>query len=162
MTYLLNFLLFSFSPLSCKLSLSFCLSRLNLIRQSPFITSCGLHLDKSFLKLKFASVICSNFCICIRNHVVWPFKWNFCSSTFTCSLGPGSQWGERQKTVSNRKNNINLSEPSGILGRGKGPPFPLPRLPLDSLRSPILFFSPKPIFSPFSHNAEPGPSYSGR
>ena len=61
MTYLLNFLLFSFSPLSRKLSLSFCLSRLNLIRQSPFITSCGLHLDKSFLKLKFASVLCSNF-----------------------------------------------------------------------------------------------------
>ena len=59
--------------------------------------------------------------------------------------------------MSNRKNNINLSEPSGILGRGKRPPFPLPRLPLDSLHWPIFFFSPTPIFSPFSHNVEPGP-----
>ena len=70
MTYLLNFLLFSFSPLSCKLSLSFCLSRLNLIRQSPFITSCGLHLDKSFLKLKFASVLCSNFSVSVYE-IMW-------------------------------------------------------------------------------------------
>ena len=49
--------------------------------------------------------------------------------------------GKRQKTVSNRKNNINRSEPSGILGRGKEPPFPLPRLPLDSLHWPIFFFA---------------------
>ena len=47
---------------------------------------------------------------------------------------------KRQKTGSNRKNNGNRSEPSGILGRGKGPPFPHPILPLDSLRWPICFF----------------------
>ena len=65
---------------------------------------------------------------------------------------------KRQKTGSNRKNNGNRSEPSGILGRGKGPPFPHPILSLDSLRWPIcFFFSPTPIFYPFSHNAEPGP-----
>jgi len=37
------------------------------------------------------------------------------------------------------------SELSDGLGKWKGPPFPLPRLPLGSLRSPI-FFPPKPTF----------------
>ena len=40
------------------------------------------------------------------------------------------------------------------------PPFPLPRLPIGSLRSQI-FFSPTPVFSPFSPNAEPGPRLLG-
>ena len=63
-----------------------------------------------------------------------------------CDQGP--QWGKRQKTGSNRKNIGERSQPSG-LGRGKRPPFPLPRLPPGSLRSPIFF--------PFFPNAEPGP-----
>ena len=38
-------------------------------------------------------------------------------------------------------------------------PFPLPKLPLGLLRSPIsfFFFLPTSIFSPFFPNAEPGP-----
>ena len=64
--------------------------------------------------------------------------------------------GKRQKTVSNRKNNINRSEPSGILGRGKGHPFPSPDY-LSTRFTGWFFFSPTPIFPPFSHNVEPGP-----
>ena len=37
--------------------------------------------------------------------------------------------------------------------------FLIPRLPLGSLHSPF-FFWPTPIFSPFTHNAEPGPRLS--
>ena len=55
------------------------------------------------------------------------------------------QWEKKAKKGSTRKHIGERSEPSGGLGSGKGP-FPLPRLPLGSLRSPIFF--------PFSPNAE--------
>ena len=83
--------------------------------------------------------------------------------TFTAlfiNMSPGTKLrsrGKRQKTGSNRNNNGNRSEPSGILGRGKKPPFSLPRLPLDRRFTGGFFFSSTPIFSSFSHNAEPGP-----
>ena len=58
------------------------------------------------------------------------------------------QWEKKAKTGSNRKNIGKRSEPSGGPGSGKGP-FPLPRLPLGSLRSSIFF-----LFSPMR---SPGP-----
>ena len=54
-------------------------------------------------------------------------------------------WEKKAKTGSNRKNIGERSEPSSGPGSGKGP-FPLPRLPLGSLRSSIFF--------PFFPNAE--------
>ena len=63
------------------------------------------------------------------------------------------------KRGSHRKNICEGSEPSGGLGRclKATPPFPLSRLLLGSLRSPLCFFRPRQFFSPFSPNAEPGP-----
>ena len=60
---------------------------------------------------------------------------------------------------SHRKNIGERSEPSGGLGRclKVTPLFPLSRLLLGSLRSPISFFRSSQFFSPFSPNAEPGP-----
>ena len=65
------------------------------------------------------------------------------------SLGPGSAVGEkRQKRGQIGK----YREPSGILGRGKGRRhFPLPRLPIGSLRSTIfVFFRQRRFFSFFA------------
>ena len=59
------------------------------------------------------------------------------------SLGPGLRIGGKRKKIDER------SEPRGSLGRGKGP-FPLPRPPLGSLRSP-LFFLFNPVFAFFFH-----------
>ena len=60
------------------------------------------------------------------------------------SLGPGLRiGGKRKKKIGER------SEPRGSLGRGKGP-FPFPRPPLGSLRSPICFLF-DPFFAFFSH-----------
>ena len=80
---------------------------------------------------------------------------HFLKELVKTSLGPGSAVGGKRpkRKGSNRKNIGERSKPSGILVRGEArPPFPL-----GSLRSSILFFSPSPTFSPFSHNAEPGP-----
>ena len=60
------------------------------------------------------------------------------------SLGPGSAVGEKGK----KRSQIGKKRQSKRAKRYP-PPFPLPRLPLNSLRSPILFFSPKPIFFSF-------------
>ena len=60
--------------------------------------------------------------------------------TKLCSGGGGG--GGRQKTGSNRKN-MEISA-SGGLGRGKGPPFSLPRLPL--LYLSFFFFRPRRFF----------------
>ena len=60
------------------------------------------------------------------------------------SLGPGSAVGKKGK----KRSQIGKKRQSKRAERYP-PPVPLPRLPLDSLRSPILFFSPKPIFSSF-------------
>ena len=60
---------------------------------------------------------------------------------------------------SHRENIGERSETSGGLGRclKATPLFPLSRLLIGSLRSPICFFRPRQFFSPFSPNAEPGP-----
>ena len=55
---------------------------------------------------------------------------------------------------------ISASEASRAVswgGKGRPPPFPLSRLPLGSLRSPIFFFRLHRFFFFFSPNAEPGP-----
>ena len=75
------------------------------------------------------------------------------------SLGLGSAVGEKgKKTGSNRKISASQATRAVSKGGGKGvgalPPFPIPRLLLSSLHSPI-FFSPTRFFSPFSYNAEP-------
>ena len=63
------------------------------------------------------------------------------SSNCNACLGPGSAMREKGKKRGER------SEPSGVLGRGERPPlFPLPRLPLGSLRSPIFFFAHADFF----------------
>ena len=68
------------------------------------------------------------------------------------SLGPGSaSGGKRRKKLAWAKTKIGeQSEPRGSLLRGKGwrrlrHPFPLPRQPLGSLRSPIFFLF-NPVF----------------
>ena len=65
----------------------------------------------------------------------------YCEGRFriTVSLGPGSALGgKRQITRSNRKNIGDRRKPSAVFF--------------------FFFSSPKPIFSPFPHNAEPGPT----
>ena len=89
------------------------------------------------------------------------------------SLGPGSAMGEKGKKRG-KIGKMQASEASRAVsavswGGGEGwiggikaclqapRPFLLPRLPFGSLRLPIVFFSPTPIFSPSFHNAKPGP-----
>ena len=62
------------------------------------------------------------------------------------SLGPGSALGKKEKIIDVGER----SEPRGSLGRGKASPFPLPRPPVGSLRSPI-FFPFDTVFLPFFH-----------
>ena len=102
-----------------------------------------------------------------KNNLTWYapiFKYNLWHTSLKnwsrLAWDQAPPWGKKRlkRKGSNRKNIGEQSEPSGILVRGGGrPPLPLPRLPFGSLRSSILFFSPMPTFSPFSHNAEPGP-----
>ena len=81
------------------------------------------------------------------------------------SLGPGSaSGGKRRKKLAWAKTKIGeQSEPRGSLLRGKGwrrlrHPFPLPRQPLGSLRSPIFFLF-NPVFClPPPPPADPGPT----
>ena len=68
------------------------------------------------------------------------------SKSIVLAWDQAPQWKKKAKTGLNRKNNGERSEPSGGLGSGKGP-FPLPRLPLGSLRSSIFFLFP-PMRSP--------------
>ena len=75
------------------------------------------------------------------------------------SLGPGSVVGEKgKKTGSNRK--ISGSEASRPVSRGGGKGATLSLFPgyLSARFAPqCLFFLANADFSPFSHNAEPGP-----
>ena len=66
------------------------------------------------------------------------------------SLGLGSAlWEKGEKSALAKKKIGERSEPRGSLGRGKGwRPFPLPMIPLGSLRSPI--FSYLTLFFAFS------------
>ena len=80
------------------------------------------------------------------------------SSRIIIAWDQALQWGEKgQKTGSNRKNIGERSKPSGAVGEGERPPFPLTRLASQARLARWLFLSPTPIFSPFSPNAEPGP-----
>ena len=69
------------------------------------------------------------------------------------SLGPGSAVGEKGKKQG-QTGKISASE---LLWRGKGGAFPEY---LTAHFARRFYFSPTPIFSPLSHNAEPGPRIS--
>lgn len=73
--------------------------------------------------------------------------------TSIAGLGPGSvvgrkgkSWGEKEKKKTKQKSG-KQSDPSGELGRRKGPSPPHTRLQLGSVRSPVLLASPPPLQS---------------
>ena len=68
------------------------------------------------------------------------------SSRIIIALNQGLQWEKRQKTGSNRKNIGERSKPSGAVGEGERPPFPLTRLPLRLASLADCFFRPRRFF----------------